>query len=110
MKHLILTIALLACLPVFAQDQQRSVPGYNFYVYGKVGSYRITAFEDRLIVTATSMQRVGDLGNPACLFKLTGNVEIRTNDVIVQADEADYHCSTGEIEPRGNVHVNIVPR
>jgi hypothetical protein len=110
MKRLVLGIALLACLPVFAQDQQRSVPGYNFYVYGKVGSYRIIAFENRLTVTSTSMQRVGDIGSPGCLLKLTGDVEIRTNDVIVQADEADYHCATGEIEPRGNVHMKFVPQ
>jgi lipopolysaccharide assembly outer membrane protein LptD (OstA) len=56
------------------------------------------------------MQRIGDLGNPACLLHLNGNVEIRTSTAVVQADEADYHCDTGEVEPRGNVHMNFVPQ
>jgi lipopolysaccharide assembly outer membrane protein LptD (OstA) len=39
----------------------------------------------------------------ACLIRLTGNVEISSKGVTLQADEADYHCGTGEVEPRGNV-------
>ena len=40
---------------------------------------------------------------------LRGNAEIATNTVIVQADEADYHWDTGEIDARGNVHVKPIP-
>ena len=59
-------------------------------------------FGDRLIITATSMQRMGEFESPSCIFQLKGNVEIATGSVIAQADEADYHCHTGEIEPHGN--------
>jgi len=51
--------------------------------------------------------------------QLAGNVEITTKGVSLQSDEVDYHCNTGEIEPRGNVrfrafpqqywHVSVVP-
>jgi hypothetical protein len=110
MKRLVLTIALLACLPVLAQDRSTNIPAYSFTVYAMAGSYRISAFDDRLIVTSTSMQRIGEPASPSCLLKLAGSVEIGMNDVIIHADEADYHCSTVEVEPRGNVHVNFMPR
>jgi len=48
------------------------------------------------------MQRMGEFESPSCIFQLKGNVEIATGSVIAQADEADYHCHTGEIEPHGN--------
>jgi len=45
-------------------------------------------------------------------FALTGGVEVRTKDVLLQADEADYHCGTGggDIEPRDNVHLRVFPQ
>jgi hypothetical protein len=109
MKRFVLSIALLACLPVFAQDQPKGAPGYDFTVFRTASGYRINVFDGQLIVTSTSMQRIGDLGSPSCLLQLK-DVEIRTNSVIVQADEADYQCSTGEIEPRGNVHLKVFPQ
>jgi len=39
----------------------------------------------------------------ACLIRLTGDVEISTKGVTLQADEADYHCGTSDFEARGNV-------
>jgi len=44
------------------------------------------------------------------LLRLTGGVEVKTKDVLLQADEVDYHCGTGagDIEPRGNVHLRVV--
>ena len=42
------------------------------------------------------------------IFRLKGNAEITTAVLIVQADEAEYHWDTGEIEARGNVHVKPV--
>jgi len=43
------------------------------------------------------------------VFRLKGNVTITTATVLVQADEADYHWDTGEIDSRGNVHVRPIP-
>jgi len=43
------------------------------------------------------------------VFHLRGNAEIATSTVIVQANEADYHWDTGEIDARGNVHVKPIP-
>jgi hypothetical protein len=65
MKRLLLIIALMACLPVFAQDQPRGVPNHDFWVYRVKGGYRITAFQDQLIVTASSLEYV-DRNVPSC--------------------------------------------
>jgi len=100
MKRLIVSIALLACLPVFAQDQSPRIPRNDFTIYRVKDSYHIVGFENQLSVTSTNLEWIS---HTPCLLRLTGNVEMTTKGVTLQADEADYHCGTGEIEPRGNV-------
>jgi hypothetical protein len=112
MKRLLLGVALVASPPMFAQDQPKS-PNYQFTVYRKAGTYLIDAFVDaeRFTVTSNGLEVVSR--DPAtCLLRLTGGVEVRTKDVLLQADEADYHCGTGagDIKPRGNVHLTVVPQ
>jgi lipopolysaccharide assembly outer membrane protein LptD (OstA) len=58
-----------------------------------------TMQEDKVDIKAQSIERTGNL------WRLHGAVEIRISDVIVRADDADYHEDTGAIEPRGNVRV-----
>ena len=106
MKRLLLCIALMACLPVFAQDQPRGGPGNEFWVYRVKGGYRITGFQDQLIVTASTLEYV-DRNVPSCLLRLTGNVEVRTKGTILEADEADFHCN---VEPSGNVRFRAFPQ
>jgi len=109
MKRLILGIVLIASLPVFAQDQPKT-PKYQFTVYRKAGTYLINAFVDSDQFTVTSNDlMVVDRDAATCLLRLTGGVEVRTKDVLLQADEADYHCG-GDIEPRGNVHLRVLPQ
>jgi lipopolysaccharide assembly outer membrane protein LptD (OstA) len=43
------------------------------------------------------------------VVRLNGDVEIATSAVILEADEADYHWDTGEIDARGRVHVRPIP-
>src|SRR5215831_5634192 len=108
MKRLLLGIVLIASLPLFAQDQPKS-PKYQFTVYRKAGTYLINAFVDseEFNVTSNDLDVVSrDPGT--CLLRLTGGVEVRTKNVLLQADEADYHCG-GDIEPRGNVHLRVLP-
>jgi lipopolysaccharide assembly outer membrane protein LptD (OstA) len=102
MKRLALTIALLACLPVFAQDQTRSVPRNDTTIYRIGGTYRVVGFENQLIITSTNLEWID---HNTGLIRLTGKVEIRTKGTVLTADEADYHMGTGEIEPRGNVRL-----
>jgi len=52
-------------------------------------------------LTATAIQR------QAPVFQLKGSVEIRTKDMILRADEADYNENTGEIEARGTVRIKL---
>ena len=41
------------------------------------------------------------------ILHLTGSVMIKTKDVIMQADEADYNERTADIALRGNVRVKL---
>jgi lipopolysaccharide assembly outer membrane protein LptD (OstA) len=113
MKRLMLSIALLACLPVFAQDQSRSAPSIDSTIYRKAGGYRIEAnvrmdgTAQQVVVTAANLHWID---HNACLIDLTGNVEVSAKGFVLQSDEADYHCSSGEIEPRGNVHLRVLPQ
>jgi lipopolysaccharide assembly outer membrane protein LptD (OstA) len=40
-------------------------------------------------------------------IQLRGDVEIKTELMVLRADEADYHEDTGEIEARGSVRVKL---
>ena len=102
MKRLLLLGALLACVPVFAQDQIRNSSRNDTTIYRVRGTYRVVGFENQLNITSTNLEWVD---RNAGLIRLTGNVEIRTKGIVMTADEADYHMGTGEIEPRGNVRL-----
>src|SRR5262245_65809881 len=98
MKRLMLGIALIANLPVFAQDQPKS-PKYQFTVYRRAGTYLIDAFVDAEHFTVTSNGLETVSRDPAtCLLRLTGGVEVRTKDVLLQAYEVDYHCGTRAVD------------
>jgi lipopolysaccharide assembly outer membrane protein LptD (OstA) len=75
---------------------------------------------DRIHMTASSIQRDGSVSNNPELpaVYLRGNVEIRkefcvptggktvcNEEMVLRADEAEYHPDTGEITPSGNVRV-----
>jgi lipopolysaccharide assembly outer membrane protein LptD (OstA) len=101
MKMLVLTIALLASLPIAGQDRPKS-PAVDSQIFRKAGRYRIetSTATDQVTISSDNLEWID---KNACLIRLTGSVEISTKGVTVQADEADYHCGTGEVEPRGNV-------
>jgi lipopolysaccharide export system protein LptA len=52
---------------------------------------------------AKSLQREGSL--TLCW----GNVKVTTHSFILRADEVDYYWSTGIVEPRGNVRIQLLP-
>ena len=101
MKILVLSIALLASLPMLGQDRSKG-PGVENQIFHKAGRYRIETSKatDQVVATANDLEWID---RNACLIRLTGNVEVSTKGVTLQADQADYHCGTGEVEPRGNV-------
>jgi lipopolysaccharide assembly outer membrane protein LptD (OstA) len=51
------------------------------------------------IYIAESLRRDGEV------IHLKGNVELRTNGILLQAEEVDYHWRTGEISAHGDVQV-----
>ena len=55
------------------------------------------------VYAATSLRRDGDV------IHLRGDVELRTNGILVQADEVDYYWHTGEIKARGEVIIRPSP-
>jgi len=44
------------------------------------------------------------------IIQLKGSVEIKTDTMILTADEADYNTGTGEIEARGPVRVKLISK
>jgi lipopolysaccharide assembly outer membrane protein LptD (OstA) len=55
-------------------------------------------------LAASAIQRQEPAMN---IVRLRGNVEIRTKDMTLRADEADYNENTGEIEARGTVRIKL---
>lgn len=41
------------------------------------------------------------------VVRLIGSVEIKTKDMLLRADEADYNDNTGEIVARGTVRIKL---
>ena len=52
-------------------------------------------------LSATVIQR------QAPVVQLTGNVEIRTRDMLLRAEEVSYNEDTGEIEARAAVYIKL---
>jgi hypothetical protein len=59
-------------------------------------------FLGAMVITATGMNDDGRA------LTLTG-VELKTSSVVVTADEVICDRTTGQIEPRGNVHIKPLP-
>ena len=79
-------------------SQQRLVSaGYTAKGGGKVETGML-AVRGREITTTDS------------LIKCHGDCEITIHNVILKADELDFHPKTGEVEPRGDVRVKVVPQ
>jgi lipopolysaccharide assembly outer membrane protein LptD (OstA) len=105
MRRIVLGIALMACLPVFAQDQPTAVPVHGFKVFRTSGGYRVSMDDGREVnVLASSIEAV----NPVRVVRFKGDVEMKINGLELRADEVDYHWDTGEIEPLGNVHLKPI--
>jgi len=60
-----------------------------------------TAASRNLKLTAEHMTRKGEI------IQLRGHVQITTDAVVIHADKADFNSSTGELQPRGNVRLNL---
>ncbi|HWZ33243.1 MAG TPA: hypothetical protein VNX18_18000 [Bryobacteraceae bacterium] len=101
MKHVILGLTLIACLPLFPQDRPAAIP-QGFTVFRIRDGFRVSADGGRTVdAIATSIEAL----NPSHVVRLKGGVAITINGMELRADEVDYHWDTGELEPYGNVHV-----
>lgn len=60
-----------------------------------------TAGKEDITLTAASINREGSV------VRLKGQARVETNEVLLSADEADYHTDTREVEARGNVRVKF---
>jgi lipopolysaccharide assembly outer membrane protein LptD (OstA) len=122
MRLLALGVVWVACLPGVAQDQpplergacltNRTCQQSNDARPEKQAFARTAKVdqwwpEERAQIVATF--KASRIDSEFDVFRLKGNAEIATGVVVVQADEADYHWDTGEIDARGNVHVKSIP-
>jgi lipopolysaccharide assembly outer membrane protein LptD (OstA) len=121
-RPLALGVVWIACLPGIAQDQlqfdrwaclankkclQSNDPRPENQAFARTAKVDQWWPEERDQIVATF--KASRIDSEFDVFRLTGNAEIATGVVIVQADEADYHWDTGEIDARGNVHVRPIP-
>lgn len=77
---------LFAAVTLNAADEQTS-------------STRVPADE----VTLSALREVRAGG----VIQLRGHVEVRTESVVIRADEADYDPMTGSLEARGHVQITL---
>ncbi len=109
MKRVILGIALIACLPVFPQDQRAAAPGKSFRMFRlRTGGFRVIANDGRELAAIAESYEALKPSIPPFVVRFKGEVEITLNGMELRADQVDYHWDTGEMEPSGNVHLTPV--
>jgi lipopolysaccharide assembly outer membrane protein LptD (OstA) len=87
--------AILACLPQAVAQEQPSE---------EIKHLLATGPEFGAVVSALNIERGADYPS---VIRLRGKVEIRMRGVLLAADEVDYDEATGDMEPRGHVHVKV---
>jgi lipopolysaccharide assembly outer membrane protein LptD (OstA) len=99
MKVLIVSLCI-ACASVFAQDNPQDGRA--------VGILRIQKrfFAQPAKYPATFKGNF--IEKDGTVITLRGDVEVKTDSVIVRADKAVYHNDTGEIEATGNVRISRI--
>jgi lipopolysaccharide assembly outer membrane protein LptD (OstA) len=113
-KHPMRSSILIVCLAFFActlpaqtnpnASQQRLVTAGYTARSGGIVETGMLALKGREI-TETDSLTTGD-----SLMKCHGDCEITIHNVILKADELDFHPKTGEVEARGNVRVKVLPQ
>jgi lipopolysaccharide assembly outer membrane protein LptD (OstA) len=97
MKSLLRGIAVSSVLIALTQDGSRAQTAPA----GQMQTQIATPEGINVVLTASKMQRGNDV------IQLNGNVTITTREMLMRADEADYHEKTADIELRGNVRVKL---
>jgi len=113
----LLTFALLlAALPLLPQERPRVSleRAFDQSLQAQQIAVAIRAnqpFElpDMVLGTAAKVTATQWISDDGYVLKLSG-VEIRTDKLIVQADQLSFRWATGEIEPSGNVRVKAVQK
>ena len=99
---LILSLTFFACtLPAQTNpnaSQQKLVTAGYAAKSGGIVETGMLALKGREITTADS------------LMKCHGDCEIKIHNVILKADELDFHPETREVEARGNVRAKVLPQ
>jgi|HubBroStandDraft_1064217.scaffolds.fasta_scaffold525976_2 hypothetical protein len=112
MKSILPGIALIACLPVFPQDQPATAPRHTFRVArlrtGDGFRFRVVTQEDGRQLDVIAKNIDGKLAGRPEVVRFTGDVEITIDGMKLRADQLDYNWVTGEIEPSGNVRLTPI--
>lgn len=87
-------------------SQQRLVSAGYTAKSGGIVETGMLALRGREITTTESVTAAGT----DSVMKCHGDCEITIHNVILNADELDFHPKTGEVEARGNVRVKVVPQ
>lgn len=82
-------------------DDRRYASGAEFARKAQVGDLWWPGGPDTIVVTLAA----DNIRQERREYRLTGNSEIHTSAMTLEADDAVYHSDTGEIESHGNVRV-----
>jgi lipopolysaccharide assembly outer membrane protein LptD (OstA) len=69
-----------------------------------------TARSGGIVETGMLPLKGGEISIADSLLKCHADCEITIHNVILKADELDFHTKTGEVEARGNVRVKVLPQ
>lgn len=101
-SRLILCFMFLACTTLARTNPNAS--------QRRLVSAGYTATSDGIVESGILALKGREIAIVASLTKCHGDCEITIHDVILKADELDFHPNTGEVEARGNVRVKVLPQ
>ena len=100
MKVLIVSLCI-ACASAFAQDNPQDGRAVGILIIPK-------RFFPQQAAKYPATFKGNIIEKDGMVVTLRGDVEVKTDSVIVHADKAVYHNDTGEIEATGNVQITRI--
>jgi len=111
MKLLVASLCL-ACLPAFSQNskvESQLDPALKQEFLSQIQRYLRQGALDLRGEKYPAVLRGDSVITNWPVVRVSGAAEIRTDSMIVHADQVVYHADTGAIEPTGNVQITRIP-
>jgi len=76
----------------------------------KVATAGYTAKSGSIVETGMLALKGREISTSDSVVKCSGDCEVTIHNVILKADELDFHSNTADVEARGNVRVKVLPQ